>query len=123
MNKILIIDDDEQIRNLFKRELDSRGFETFTADDGDIGLSVFRLEKPDLTLVDIIMPRKEGIELIREIIEEAPKAKIIAISAGGRGNASDYLDYALRFGAKRILEKPVDLNHLVDVVNEVLTEN
>jgi DNA-binding response OmpR family regulator len=123
MNKILIIDDDEQIRNLFKRELDSHGYSTITADDGDVGLMMFLSEKPDLTLVDIIMPRKEGIELIREIISESPQAKIIAISAGGRGKASEYLDYALRFGAKRILEKPVDLDQLAAVVDEVLNTN
>jgi len=120
MSKILIIDDDEQIRNLFSRKLGSLGYETFTADDGDIGLVEFRVNKPDLILVDIIMPRKEGIELIREIIAESPKAKIIAISAGGRGNASDYLDYAKKFGARKVLEKPVDLNVMADVVAEVL---
>lgn len=121
MSKILIIDDDEQIRNLFKRKLDSHGYNTLTADDGDVGLLLFRQENPDLTLVDIIMPRKEGIEVIREIMAEFPDTKMIAISAGGRGKASEYLEYAHRFGAKRVLEKPIDLDKLVDVVKEVLS--
>lgn len=123
MSKILIIDDDEQIRNLFKRKLDSHGYNTLTADDGDVGLLLFRQENPDLTLVDIIMPRKEGIEVIREIMAEFPDTKMIAISAGGRGKASEYLEYAHRFGAKRVLEKPIDLDKLVDVVKEVLSTN
>lgn len=120
MSKILIIDDDEHIRNLFKRKLDDHGYITITADDGDVGLMLFRKENPDLVLIDIIMPRKEGIEVIREIMAEFPKSKIIAISAGGRGKASEYLDYAYKFGAKKVLEKPIDLDELVSVVEEVL---
>ena len=120
MSKILIIDDDEQIRKLFSRKLLSLGYTILTADDGDIGLQIYRKETPDLVLMDIIMPRKEGIELIREIMVEYPDAKIVAISAGGRGKASDYLEYARRFGAKRVLEKPVELTELAQVVEEVL---
>ena len=120
MSKILIIDDDEQIRKLFSRKLLSLGYTILTADDGDVGLQIYRKETPDLVLMDIIMPRKEGIELIREIMVEYPDAKIVAISAGGRGKASDYLEYARRFGAKRVLEKPVELTELAQVVEEVL---
>ncbi|NOY51490.1 MAG: response regulator [Chlorobi bacterium] len=120
MAKILVIDDDEQIRYLFKRKLESKGHLVLLEDDGEPGLASFKENKPDLILLDIIMPRKEGLEVLREIIELDPKAKVIAISAGGRGRASDYLDYAWRFGAKKVLEKPVDLDSLATIVDEVL---
>ncbi len=120
MAKILVIDDDEQIRYLFKRKLESKGHLVLLEDDGEPGLASFKENKPDLILLDIIMPRKEGLEVLREIIDLDPKAKVIAISAGGRGRASDYLDYAWRFGAKKVLEKPVDLDSLATIVDEVL---
>jgi DNA-binding NtrC family response regulator len=122
MAKILVIDDDEQIRYLFKRKLESKGHVVLLEDDGEPGLESFKENNPDLILLDIIMPRKEGLEVLREIIELDPKAKVIAISAGGRGNASDYLDYAWRFGAKKVLEKPVDLDSLTTIVDEVLND-
>ncbi len=120
MARILIIDDDEQIRYLFKRKLEQEGYDILVEDDGDPGLRSFIENKPDLILLDIIMPGKEGIEVIREMVDMDPKVKIIAISAGGRGSARDYLEYAKRFGAKKVMEKPVDLNELVIAVKEVL---
>lgn len=120
MTSILIIDDDEQIRYLFKRKLEQEGYKIFVEDDGDPGLKSYIKNKPDLILLDIIMPGKEGIEVIREMVSMDKNVKIIAISAGGRGSASDYLEYARRFGAKRVLEKPVDLKVLVETVKEVL---
>lgn len=122
MARILIVDDDEQIRYLFKRKLEQEGYEIFVEDDGGSGLQSFIENKPDLILLDIIMPGKEGIEVIREMVAMNPNVKIIAISAGGRGNASDYLEYARRFGAKKVLEKPVDLTDLVIAVKDVLKQ-
>ena len=122
MSRILIVDDDEQIRHLFRRILEENGHHVYTAADGVEGVKLFKAELPDLILLDIIMPNKEGIEVIREIISEYKDAKIIAISGGGRGNAKDYLSFAQDFGAKFIIEKPVSPEKLIEAVNNVLNQ-
>ncbi|MGH7034753.1 MAG: response regulator, partial [Stellaceae bacterium] len=65
MHKILVIDDNVVVRNTIIQMLESEGYEVVSAEDGRRGLSVFRSEKPDLVITDIIMPEKEGIETIR----------------------------------------------------------
>jgi CheY-like chemotaxis protein len=93
MHKILVIDDNVVVRNTIIQMLESEGYEVVSAEDGRRGLSVFRSEKPDLVITDIIMPEKEGIETIRDIRGEAPDTKIIAISGGGRmGNTDERRD-------------------------------
>ena len=119
MSRILVVDDDEQIRQLFKRILLDEGHQVFTASDGVEGIKLYRTEQPDLMLLDIIMPNKEGIEVIKEIINEYKDAKIIAISGGGRGNAKEYLSFAMHFGAKLIIEKPVSSEKLIEAINNV----
>lgn len=122
MSRILIVDDDEQIRQLFKRILEENGHRVYTAADGAEGVKLYKAELPDLMLLDIIMPNKEGIEVIIEITNEYKDAKIIAISGGGRGNAKDYLSFAMDFGAKFIIEKPVSPEKLIEAINNVLKE-
>lgn len=65
--KICIVDDDESIREIYTIELKKSGFDVATAEDGEQGLLLIKREKPDLALVDINMPKKNGIELIRDI--------------------------------------------------------
>ncbi len=122
MSRILVVDDDEQIRELFKRILQDEGHQVFLAADGVDGIKLYKREQPDLMLLDIIMPNKEGIEVIREIINEFKYAKIIAVSGGGRGNAKDYLSFAMHFGAKLIIEKPVSTEKLIEAINNVLNK-
>ena len=66
-NKICVVDDDESIREIYRTKLNKSGFDVVTADDGEQGLEVIRREKPDLALIDINMPKKNGIELIKDI--------------------------------------------------------
>ncbi len=122
MGRILIVDDDAQIRQLFKRILEEKGHQVFIAVDGEDGIIQYKKEKPDLMLLDIIMPNKEGIEVIREITSEYKNAKIIAVSGGGKGKAVDYLSYAKHFGAKQIIEKPVSPSKLIESINKILEQ-
>jgi DNA-binding response OmpR family regulator len=69
---------------------------------------MFRSEKPDLVITDIIMPEKEGIQTITEIRREQPDAKIIAVSGGGRVGNTDFLKIARSLGADDAVAKPVD---------------
>ncbi|HVA14099.1 MAG TPA: response regulator [Stellaceae bacterium] len=120
MKKILVIDDNMVVRNTIVQMLESEGYEVVSAEDGRRGLCVFRAEHPDLVVTDIIMPEKEGIETIRDIRGEAPDAKIIAISGGGRIGNTDFLKIARQLGASDVVAKPLDPDHFLEIVKSCL---
>jgi CheY-like chemotaxis protein len=120
MKKILIIDDNEMVRSTIARLLELAGYETVTASNGSEGLVRMREDGPDLIITDIIMPVKEGIETIREILIERPSAKIIAISGGGRHANMDFLGAARTLGAIDVIEKPFEPEDLVTRVARCL---
>jgi len=120
MRKILIIDDNTAVRSTMARILELAGYETITAGDGNEGIIRMRQENPDLIITDIIMPEKEGIETIRQILNERPSAKIMAVSGGGRHANMDFLDAARKLGAIDVLEKPFEPDDLVNRVSRCL---
>ena len=120
MTKILVIDDDVIVRETIVQILEDRGYTVLSAEDGDRGLALFRAERPDLVITDIIMPEKEGIQTITEMRGERPDAKIIAISGGGRIGNTDFLKIARHLGAMDIIPKPFDPDELVSRVRRCL---
>jgi YesN/AraC family two-component response regulator len=120
MAKILIIDDETAIAVMLKRLVEKAGHEARTATNGTEGLDVFRTFCPDLLITDIVMPEKEGLELIIELRRNNPKLKIIAISGGGRFNYEGYLNSAKHFGADMIYQKPLDLKVMMNGISELL---
>lgn len=120
MARILVIDDDPMIRELLLYMLQGAGHEVALAADGNEGFSSYRQTPADVVITDLIMPGKEGIETIREMVQEFPGVKIIAISGGGRINPGSYLELAKRLGAVKALSKPVERQVLIDTVEEVL---
>ncbi|HEY6195630.1 MAG TPA: response regulator [Candidatus Eisenbacteria bacterium] len=122
MSRILVIDDEAQIRSMLRRALESAGYEVVDARDGEEGIRVFQTLHPDLVITDILMPEKEGLECIRELRQLAPAVRIIAISGGSSNSPLDLLDLARRFGARRTFWKPLDLEMLVAAVREQLED-
>ena len=120
MAKILVIEDDEIVRGVIRRVLQSKGFDVLEASDGKQGVDVFREESADLVITDIVMPNKEGLETIRDLRRLDPQVKIIAISGGGRNTPDDYLDVAEKFGALRTFEKPFEWDDLIQAMTELL---
>ena len=120
MAKILIIDDEEQVRLYLRSILEPEGYEVVEAPDGKVGLQLYREEPVDLIITDVFMPEKEGLETIRELRSEYPEVKIIAISGGGRDIDLDFLPLAKQLGALRTLKKPFDRQEMLDAVKEVL---
>jgi DNA-binding response OmpR family regulator len=104
--KILVIEDDEAMRRLIGRILGDGGCEVIEAADGRVGMRLFREEAPDLVITDIVMPNRDGIEIIREIRESGSKVGLIAISGGGVRRGELFLTAAKQFGADVILQKP-----------------
>lgn len=121
MSRILIVDDDQQIRNMLRITLEREGYEVLEAADGLEAVAAFKTQELDLVITDIVMPEKEGIELIMELKGIDPAVKIIAISGGGRINPEDYLKWARRFGVEQTFSKPVDRQKLLDAVAALLT--
>jgi len=103
-----LIDDEPQPRKLFIQKLVGRGYAIIEASDGNEGIKRYRENKPDLVITDLVMPEKEGIEMITELKKDDPNLKIIAISGGGRNDPGTYLQIAKKLGAARTFLKPID---------------
>ncbi|RJX32932.1 MAG: response regulator [Desulfurivibrio sp.] len=119
MAKILVIDDEEQIRGLLKRIFQGLGHMVITADNGAVGLKMMAQESFDLVITDIFMPEKEGMETIIEIKRDFPAVKILAVS-GGNSQGCDYLPMTRPLGADASLTKPFSREDIVSVVNGLL---
>jgi len=120
MRSILVIDDDKLMCMALAKILMSAGYTVVQAFDGDEGLKLYRAQNFDLVITDLIMPDKEGIQIIRELRKENSQIRIIAMSAGGRGGATDYLKWARLMGAKQCLSKPIKREDLLGAVESVL---
>lgn len=121
MPTILIIDDNPDIRELYSRILKQAGYTVIEAPDGNIGTKLYHDNPTDLIVTDIVMPEKEGIEIIRELRRDYPDSRIIAISGGGKAMASSTcLMLAQRLGAQRTFTKPVKMTELLQAVRELV---
>ncbi len=122
MKRILVIDDDVQVRQMLKQMLQRAGYEVVDAADGAEGIKLYRDEPTDLVITDIIMPEKEGIETIMELNRDFPDVKIIAISGGGRIDSRDYLEMARKWGTDRTFSKPFDRAQLLEAIQQLLDD-
>lgn len=120
MARILIIDDDVAMRHAMRTPLERHGHQVAEAGDGKAGLAIYQEAVFDLVVTDIIMPGMEGLETVLALRKFTPALKIIAISAGGKGDASDYLELATRFGAAKTLRKPFTAEELISTVEAML---
>lgn len=122
MARILVVDDDEQVRSMIKLTLERRGHLVLEAADGVQAIQAYDPARIDLVITDIVMPEKEGIETIMELRGIKPDVRIIAISGGGRISPQDYLKWARRFGVEHTFTKPVDREQLLRSVDELLAQ-
>lgn len=114
--KLLIVDDDPNICDMLKIYFENEGYKVKTANDGIEGLATFKLSDPDLVLLDIMMPRKDGWQVCREIREISPKP-IIMITA--KGDVFDKV-LGLELGADDFIVKPFDMKELSARIKAVL---
>ena len=120
MARILIIDDDDTIRKMLALTLSKAGYDVAAAADGNEGLKQFRKNEIDLVITDLIMPEKEGIEMIMELRNDFPDVKIIAMSGGAQVGPDEYLKLANALGAQRTLKKPIDREDLLETIKKIL---
>jgi CheY-like chemotaxis protein len=120
MASVLVIDDEPVTRTVIRAILESVGHTVGEADNGLTGLAMFYANSPDLVITDIFMPKKDGIETIRELRRTNPEIKIIALSGDVRFDGPGILNAAHLLGADQVIEKPFRNDELVRIAEQVL---
>ncbi|HIJ61262.1 MAG TPA: response regulator [Rhodospirillaceae bacterium] len=119
MASILVVDDAEYLRAALRRWLELEGHTVIEAEDGDGCLAQLKTTVPDLVILDIFMPGKDGIETIRAIRKLGTGIKIIAIT-GQPAGGTDYLEFAKALGADRGLRKPFSSEQLFSMIESLI---
>jgi CheY-like chemotaxis protein len=120
MKKVLVVDDDSGMRMILKRLLEREGHHVEEAWNGAEGIEKLRESGFDLVITDLVMPEKNGFELIHEVKNLRPGTKIIAFSGGGVMGSMACLEIARRDGASKTFPKPFDMAELLDAVRDLL---
>ena len=114
--KLLIVDDDSNICDMLRIYFENEGYKVKTANDGVEGVNLFKMYEPDLVLLDIMMPKKDGWQVCREI-REISSRPVIMITA--KGDTFDKV-LGLELGADDFVVKPFDLKELSARIKAVL---
>lgn len=122
MARVLLIDDEILVLTTLSSALRDAGYEVIEARNGRLGLAALADESIDIVVTDILMPERDGIEVILEIRMRWPRLKIIAISGGDPNDGYDFLPMSKRLGADRTLTKPFLPAELTALVAELLAE-
>ncbi|MES2638748.1 MAG: response regulator [Myxococcota bacterium] len=121
MARVLVIDDNEDLRELMQMMLEGAGYTIELAADGQAGMAAQRAQPADLVVTDLFMPAQDGIETILQLRSEFPNVKVLAVSGGGKvSQAQSYLQIAKQIGADAILSKPFEQEDLLRTVRELL---
>src|SRR5436190_1868050 len=118
--RVLIVDDDEVLREILADALTSAGYEVLQCADGRVVVDTLKKTPADLIVTDIFMRETDGLETITNVRKLWPENKIIAMSAGSRMTARDFLPIAEKLGAHRVLHKPIDTALFLKTVRELL---
>jgi CheY-like chemotaxis protein len=124
MARILVIDDEEDVRLVVGGVLRAAGHEVLSAADGAQGIALLRergAANVQLVITDILMPEKEGLETIRDLKADFPDVKVIAMSGGGKKlKSTSHFFTADELGAQGVLLKPFGPKELLDAVQAAL---
>lgn len=124
MAHVLVIDDNPELRSILRAHLEANGHHVELAENGDAGLAVLdTLQTIDIVLTDILMPQRDGVEVLRSVKKRWPELPVIAISGGGWIGAGELLSMAERLGADQVLQKPVRRDDLIRAVDAALQAN
>ena len=119
MPKIMVVDDELEICAFLKSFFEERMYEVITATSGEEALRKVEKEHPQVILLDLKMPGRDGIEILRELKQKYPKIKVIMVTAV---ETSDKIEQAIRLGADNYITKPLSLEYLEMDVKEKITK-
>lgn len=122
MPRILLVDDDDAVREILRKALVAAGHEVDEASNGDLAIAAYRRQAADLVITDLVMPDKDGLETIMELRRMDPSVRVVAMSGGGRtlGPGQLYLESARALGARQILSKPFTVGALLKAIGDAL---
>ncbi len=115
--RILVIDDDQAVRDCVCETLARAGFDVLPAPDGDAGLRMVEAHKVHLVITDLVMPEREGLETVKLLRQRYPEVHVIAMSGAFEG---EFLKAAARMGAQATFLKPVDTGRLLTAVRQLM---
>lgn len=117
---IIVVDDSKMSRSILKNILEEEGYSVIAeASNGEEAIEAYKQNKADLITLDITMPKMDGIEALKNIVEFDPDVKAVMITAAGQQSK---LIEALKFGAKRFITKPFEKDEILKNINEVFAE-
>jgi CheY-like chemotaxis protein len=111
---VCVIDDDELVRRTIADMVREAGFEAVEAEDGIAGLELIASSKADVAVIDIVMPVREGHDVIVDATRRFPSLKVLAVSGGGSAEPKEYLELARQLGAHDALAKPFRKAELIE---------
>ena len=114
---VLIVEDEKNIVDIIRFNLQRTGYDTLEAYDGEAGLAMAREKKPDLILLDVMMPKMDGIQVLEKLRQEGVKTPIMMLTA--KGQKSDRIT-GFNAGADDYLPKPFDPDELLSRVRAIL---
>ena len=115
--RVMIVDDALFMRNMLKDICERAGFEVVAeSDNGETALELYREHRPDLVTMDIVMPRRSGIEALRDIVADDPEARVVMVSALGQDSL---VLEAVEAGARDFIVKPFREDKVVDIIRRV----
>ncbi len=120
--RFLVVDDNEDIRDVFCRLVERAGHHASTASDGQDAVEVLERESFDVMLLDLTMPRMNGVDVVRWIRahpDVAPKMRIVVISAW----AGEHRAVLQELGVVTVMQKPLRIQQLTDLIEETLLAN
>lgn len=119
--KVLVVDDEESLRKLVAHAFSDRGYTVITADNGSDGLQKAMQERPNIVVLDLIMPGLTGFEVCRRIREDASMNRTAVIITSAKSYKPD-IDKAKELGADAFVIKPADVDELIKIANEFFTK-
>ena len=120
MPRILVIDDDPDVRGSLTKVLVRAGYEVVEAADGAAGMELQHQAPADVIITDIFMPGLDGLQTIRQLKKEGSGVKVIAVSGGDRTGTVDLKEHARLMGAFKVLAKPFEMGDVLAAVKEAL---
>lgn len=118
--RVMIVDDALFMRNMLKDICVRAGFEVVAeGDNGESALELFREHRPDLVTMDIVMPKRSGIEALQDIVAEDPRARVVMVSALGQ---ESLIVEAVEAGARDFIVKPFKEEKVLDIIRRVTAE-
>lgn len=119
MIKFLVVDDEKGVVKELKDLLELRDYKVFSATSGEEALSIVKKEKPNIIILDILMPGMDGIEVLREIKKTHPKIRVIMLTAVEDEGTKKM---ALSLGASGYLTKPYSFEEVINMSRKIINE-